>query len=417
MINFLDEDVERDIMEELGMINVDYIINIPKNLYYFGLEPLKERYTYQLSKEWMPDTFKKYKYINFIDVKGDYDKSQGIKVGYVLDAVGRGKYAMAQCTNFLKALEAGEVCDGDIIFLQDFFTPGLDSIFYALDLYGIKVKLYSMLHAQSVDEYDFTYGMKHWMRHYELGLDSRHTGIFVGSTIHKQQLREAGFKAPIHVVSLPFHYEMAKEVVLPKDVELATKQKNRRKNIVFTSRYDKEKNPYFMMQVAERFLDTHSEYTWTITTSGKELKSSMPGVVEDLYKLSVRQPRFIIRTNLSKEEYYEELLTSKILFNSSLQDYVSWTVIEGATFGIDICFPNFRSFPEFIPDNRMYKAFEIESALKLLDKIIEKPKTHFNIPYISDLGRRVEGHIIANGIEGEINIWHETKYCEKLAYQ
>jgi hypothetical protein len=41
---------------------------------------------------------------------------------------------------------------------------------------------------------------------YELGLDKRMTGIFVGSTtVHKQQLREAGFNAPIHVVSLPIH--------------------------------------------------------------------------------------------------------------------------------------------------------------------------------------------------------------------
>ena len=30
------------------------------NIFYFGLEPLKARYTYQLSQHWMPDTFKKY---------------------------------------------------------------------------------------------------------------------------------------------------------------------------------------------------------------------------------------------------------------------------------------------------------------------------------------------------------------------
>ena len=407
----LEEQIERNIMEKLG------ILKKPTNLYYFGLEPLKERYTYQLSKEWMPETFKKYKHINFIDVKGDYDKTQGIKVGSVLDATGRGKYSLAQCTNFLKAIENGEVFNGDIIFLQDFFTPGMDSIFYALDLYGIKVKLYSMLHAQSVDEYDFTYGMKNWMRHYELGLDSKHTGIFVGSTIHKEQLRQAGFKASIHVVSLPYHEELAKSVILGENVLVRTNHPNRKKNIVFTSRFDKEKNPYFMMQVAERFLSKHLDYTWTITTSGKELKSSMEGVVEDLYKLGERQPRFIIKTNLTKEEYYKELHESKVLFNSSLQDYVSWTVIEGTTFGIDICFPKFRSFPEFIPDDRMYKAFEIKSALNLLEDIIKNTRTHFDIPYISDLGRKIEGYIVTNGIEKEINIWHETKYCEKLIYE
>ena len=43
--------------------------------------------------------------------------------------------------------------------------------------------------AQSVDEYDFTYNMKNWMRHYELGLDERLSGIFVGSTVNRNELK------------------------------------------------------------------------------------------------------------------------------------------------------------------------------------------------------------------------------------
>jgi len=381
-----------------------------KNLFYFGLEPLKERYTYQLSKEWMPETFKKYKNINFIDIEGDYEKTEGIKVGYVLDAVGRGKYSLAQCSNFLKIIEEGGVKNGDIIFLQDFFTPGLDSIFYALDLYGIKVKLYSMLHAQSVDEYDFTYGMQHWMRHYELGIDSRHTGIFVGSTIHKEQLRQAGFKAPIHIVSLPIHKELALNV-LPNYKSLKKENK-----VIFTSRLDKEKNPYFMLEVAKDFLNKNPDWQWIITTSGNKIKSSLDNLTNDLYNYAEIEPRFIIRENLTKEEYYQELATSKILFNSSLQDYVSWTVIEGTLFGCDICFPNFRSFPDFIEYFKMYKPFFKDSALKQLNECVLN-KLDSNLDYIasiSDLGRQIEGYIICNGIDHEINIWHESEYCKKL---
>ena len=73
--------------------------------------------------------------------------------------------------------------DGDALFLQDYWHPGIESILYALDLYGISVEIYAMLHAQSVDEYDFTYNMKNWMRHYELGLDERLSGIFVGTAL------------------------------------------------------------------------------------------------------------------------------------------------------------------------------------------------------------------------------------------
>ena len=45
-----------------------------------------------------------------------------------------------------------KVQDGDIIFLQDYWTQGVEAIWYALDLYGYKdIKVYTMCHAQSVD--------------------------------------------------------------------------------------------------------------------------------------------------------------------------------------------------------------------------------------------------------------------------
>ena len=58
-----------------------------KTIWYFGLEPLKARYTYQLCKEWIPDTFKEYP-VRFVEVEGNYDNDQQIKVGVVLDAIG-----------------------------------------------------------------------------------------------------------------------------------------------------------------------------------------------------------------------------------------------------------------------------------------------------------------------------------------
>ena len=102
-----------------------------------------------------------------------------------------------------------------------------------------------MLHAQSVDEYDFTYPMRSWMRGFELGLDKRMTGIFVGSTIHKDQLREAGFESPIHVVSLPLHLEMTLDKYPEYD-----KEAKKKSIFVYSSRLEKEKNSFFMMAVA-----------------------------------------------------------------------------------------------------------------------------------------------------------------------
>ena len=382
-----------------------------RNIWYFPLEPLKARYTMQLSYEWMPATFAPYEKsgdIKFNFVEGEFDPDQQIKIGAVLDAVGRGKFAMSQCANFLDMLNRDEVNDGDIIFLQDYWHPGIESILYAIDLYGIDLKIYSMLHAQSVDEYDFTYPMRNWMRGFELGLDKRMTGIFIGSTVHKEQLREAGFTAPIHVVSLPIHKE-ATLAKLPGHDSL-----DKQDVIVYSSRLDKEKNPFFMMEVAKEFLKQKPDFEWHVTTSGKEFRSMLPGAIDALNKLAKEEPRFKLLNGLTKEEYYTELATCRIQFNSALQDYVSWTVIEATAFGADIVYPNFRSFPEFIDSDRMYKPFDVQSAIDTLHDVLDAPKTHYDIVDTSDLGRQMEGYIIANDYDKEICVWHEKEYCKHL---
>lgn len=375
-----------------------------KNIWYFGLEPLRERYTYQLSNEWTPESYKGYD-VKFISLYGKSGSGQ-IKNGQVLDAVDRGIYSMSQVASMLKRID--EVQDGDVILLQDFWTPGIEAVFYALDLYGIKVKLYSMLHAQSVDEYDFTYHMRKWMRGFELGMAARHDGIFVGSSIHKEQLRAIGFECGIHVVGLPIHKRMAMSEL--KHV------KPKKNQIVFTSRYDKEKNPYFMLEVAKQFLSLNPSWEWIVTTSGSEFRSSLPGFVDYMYEFAKNHPGFVMKKGLSKEEYYEVLSESKIQFNSSLQDYVSWTVIESTMFGCDICYPNFRSFPEFVDEDRMYKPFDVFSALKVLSNMIigDGLKSHPEISQTCDLGRRLEAEIVVNGSDVEYNVWHEKELIKNI---
>jgi glycosyltransferase involved in cell wall biosynthesis len=378
-----------------------------RKIFYFGLEPLEARYTYQLCKEWMPDTFKKYDNFEFVDIEGNFNPDKKIKVGVVLDAVGRGVFSLSQCSNFLQKIENGEVKDNDVLFLQDFWTPGLDSIFYALDLYGIKLKVYAMIHAQSVDEYDFTHSMKDWMRFYELGLDNKLTAAFVGSTVHKEQLRQAGFKTPIHVVSLPIH--------IGKTLEYGPNEVTEKKNIVlYTSRLDKEKNPFFMLKIARTFLNSFPDYEWHLTTSGS-LKSNLEGVIEDIRLMEGKYPRFKVFEKITKQEYYQKLAESKIQFNSSLQDYVSWTALEASLFHCDLVYPNFRSFPEFIPEERMYMPFSEKSALQVLNNATQVSLRHTDIVLNSDIGRLLEGFIVCNDYEGpELNIWHEKDYILNL---
>jgi glycosyltransferase involved in cell wall biosynthesis len=380
-----------------------------RKLFYFGLESLASRYTGQLTNEWAPAAFNSFSdQMEFVNIPGD-DKEHGdVAVGMVLDAVGRGIYSMSQVQYFLNLIRKGEVKENDIVYFADYWTPGLESIFYALDLYKIKnVKFYARNWAQSMDEYDFTYQMRDWMRWYELGLDSKLSGVFCGSTEHKNLMVQAGFKAPIHVLNLPVH----KHLTLDR-----LKDYNGYKvdNVIYCSRLDKEKNPFFMLEVAEKFLGQHPDWTWTITTSSSKIRSNVPGVAEAVYALAEKNPRFIVKENLTKDQYYAVLAQSSIQFNSALQDWVSFTCIEATLFGCDIVYPDFRSFKEFVPKDRKYHAFDVDDAVFVLSYAKD---TLRNYSYISDLahiGLHLEGYIMANDITEELNVWQESEYCKSL---
>lgn len=382
-----------------------------KTIWYLPLEDVKSRYTNQLCNFWIPDALQYFKK-NDTQIKTIIGKTviSDIKVGHVLDATGRGIFSLTQMANFLEEINKGNVKEGDSVYIQDYWTPGLEAVQYAFDLYKLKdIKVYSMLHAQSVDEYDFTYSMRDWMRPVELAYDKIHMngGIFVGSTIHKTQLRNAGFKAPIHVVSLPFGYAEVYNRMsqFPRNVENA---------VVFCSRMDTEKNPMFMMDLAEKFLEEHKDWKFYITTSGKTIRGNVQEVIDRAYNLAKKNNRFIILENLSKDQYYETLCKSKIQLNTSLQDYVSWTLLEAAVADCDICYPNFRSFPEILPKDRMYNTWSLDSAMKVLNNCIKNPRTHQNIAQLSNMGRLMEGYIINNGINKEVNIWINPKEFHKV---
>jgi len=374
-----------------------------RRLFYFGLEPLAARYTKQLCEDWFPKAVAAVSPSTlFVKIEGCQVEAQ-ITVGAVLDATGRGMYACRQVENFMREIRSGSVSNDDAIFLQDFWTPGFEAVPYALHLYGLTgVKIYSMLHAQSVDEYDFTWGMRHWMRPMEVGLSRVHTAVFVGSTIHRDQLRVAGFECPIHVVGLPIS-------VSAVEAQMPAMLSQRERKVVFTSRLDREKNPRFMLEVARLFLLRYKDWTWCVTTSAADFRSNEPETLKEIVEFAQDEPRFKLLSGLTKEQYYNELATAAIQFNCSLQDYVSWTLLEACIAGCNLVYPHFRSFPEILPAQNMYQAFDMRSVLRLLSEKVQCRCLGFrSIAMQCDAGRVLEAEIVCGlrNPDNEVNIWH-----------
>ncbi len=390
-----------------------------RTVWYLPLEKVQNRYTEQM-RGWVTDSFKRSQTMfphQFVVILGDQE-DDSINTGVVLDAFKRSRYAMSQVSRLLREMELGRVNDGDVIYFQDYWHPGIEAIPYALHMMGLHgVRFYTFNWAQSVDMYDFTYGMKRWMRGIELGYDQFLDGVFVGSTIHKDLMRKAGFTAPIHVTGQNISYDS----ITGKMQQLYASQKQ----VIFSSRLDKEKRPEFMLNVAERFLEQHTDWKWVISTGAPGVRSNVEGVASKVKKLSVKQSRFVVKVNMTKQDYYDELQKSAIQFNCSLQDFVSFTLLEACIARCDIAYPDFRSFKECVPSDRRYH-FDPDndspsSALYLLEKLVGGPRrTHDEIARRCNRGRLMLPNIMLSGEWGldtddlsEFNVWKENRQWPK----
>lgn len=376
---------------------------------YLPLEPVASRYTYDLCNKddgWMVATLKTASWRRFFygGVTLATHLRPDIKTGAVLDAYTRSAYAMKQCEWVCGLLDHGLLKNGDVLFLQDFWTPGLEAILYCAHMCNVRLRIYAMVHAQSVDQYDFTHDMRHWMRPIELGYAKVMSGLFVASSIHKEQLRLAGVECPIHVVSLPYD-----ERINANKYRINGSSKDR--TVIYSSRIDKEKQPEFMLRVAKSFLETLPQWRWVVTTSSAQLRSyNNSGFIKELRAFARRNKRFIIKEGLTKQEYHRELEGASIQFNCSLQDYVSWTLIEACHHRCFPVYPNFRSFPECLPPTILYKPWSDGHAVRRLLEaardgngcVEEVQKRVLNA---SLQGRFALARTVYHGLTNEINVW------------
>ena len=99
-------------------------------LYYLPLEQYIERYTSMMSCKggWTEDNFKKDK-VKFKRIDGKCLRSN-IETGQVLDCHGRPYFSMSQIMKLIKLLNLGKITDKDTIYVEDFFHPGIESLFY-----------------------------------------------------------------------------------------------------------------------------------------------------------------------------------------------------------------------------------------------------------------------------------------------
>jgi hypothetical protein len=368
-----------------------------------GLEPYKARYTLQL-QDWNVAVFKR-REIDFIVVPGEtLSNDQAIVTGQVLDAHGRTYFGMSQLMNLIKMMKAGEINDEDVIYFEDMFQPGIESLPYILKQidYAHRPRIYVRCLAQSIDPDDFVHvwDMQDFMGHYEKMVDSFVDGVLATNEEMVMHMKIAGWKSPIYNISgLAFG-----KAEVRSRVKTIKPFNERQLRVVFSARWDQEKQPDFYMDLIEEFFIRNPgvDVEFCVCSGGK-LKSNNESYMLRTQEM-VKAGKLKIYENLEKNEYYDIVNDSRVVFNCALQDWVSNTVSEADALGCNVLYPAYRSFPEtFANDHtRMYVPWSIDDALNKLMILLGNP--HPNLGRISDYNNGTIDRIcnILQGIGGDM---------------
>jgi hypothetical protein len=308
------------------------------------------------------------------------DNTKSIQVGQVLDAHGRSYFGMSQMMNLVQMMRNGEVTGEDVVFFEDMFQPGIESLPYIMDQIPLhqRPKVWLRCLAQAVDPDDFVHvwHMNRWMSMYEAMCNEFATGILASNEEMVAHMKIANWRAPIYNISgLAFDKSEVQE-----RVDSVKPFDQRAKRVVFAARWDQEKQPDFYMDIAEEIGGYSTEFA---VLQGGPLRSNNPKYIERARALEA-QGKLKIYENLKKNEYYNILNDSRVLFNCALQDWTSNTVSEADALGCNVLFPAYRSFPEIFANDhtRLYVPWSKEDALSKMYNLVHKP--HDDVGKISD---------------------------------
>jgi hypothetical protein len=344
-----------------------------RKLFYMGLEPYEGRYTLQL-QQWNESVFRR-RGIDYVVVPGQtIDNTKAISVGQVLDAHGRSFFGMSQMMNLVQMMRSGEVTGEDVVYFEDMFQPGIESLPYIMDQipHHQRPRVFVRCLAQAIDPDDFVHvwGMGKWMSLYEKMVNEFATVLATNEEM-VAHMRIAGYEAPIYNISgLAF----GKEEVLARVNNQVKPWAERANRVVFAARFDQEKQPDFFMDLIEAWHRNNMPKVEFAVLSGGPLRSNNPKYLGRAAQLEERGMLKIYK-DLQKNEYYNIVNDSKVLFNCALQDWVSNTVSEADTLGCNVLYPAYRSFPEtFANDHtRMYVPWSQQDAFDKLTTLLKAP--------------------------------------------
>jgi hypothetical protein len=277
--------------------------------------------------------------------------------------------------NLVQMMRSGEVTNEDVIYYEDMFQPVIESLPYIMDQIPAsqRPRVFVRCLAQAIDPDDFVHvwGMAKWMSTYEQMVNCFVTGVLATNEEMVAHMRIANWTAPIYNISgLAF----GKAEVLSRVNNQVKPWAERSNRVVFAARFDQEKQPDFFMDLIEAWHHNNMPKVEFAILSGGPLRSNNPRYLERAAQMEA-VGKLKIYKDLQKNDYYNLVNDSRVLFNCALQDWVSNTVSEADSLGCNVLYPAYRSFPEtFANDHtRMYVPWSQQDAFDKLTQLLVAP--------------------------------------------
>ena len=297
-----------------------------RTLYLVDLESVETRYTSQW-KSLLPKQLRDH------DIKteiiGGGETPKNASPGAFLNFSGTNSYKSSQLIAISNLFATNQIKEGDYFLYTDAWNPTVIQLKYMSELLGIPIKIGGLWHAGSYDPQDFLgrlIGDKPWVRSAEHSMFSCYDHNFFATKFHVEMFANCfgdqtadelmAENDGVKIVGWPMEYL---HNTFAKFVRDYTLKKNK---IIFPHRLAPEKQLEIFKDLAKEM----PEYEWYVAQEKR----------------------------LAKEDYYEHLWESKIVFSANLQETLGISMYEGALLGTFPLVPDRLSYTEMWDEHFKY---------------------------------------------------------------
>lgn len=312
-------------------------------LIYVPVERRKDRYTSNLY-DWTRKAFQRHG-VAYDTVEGSYSSSTG--KGTIYDWANRSRWTAVQNYRLIERYQSGQIQEGDVIYFEDVLHPGVEGLRLAMP----DIPFWGWLHGTCFDRHDFMARIPFGQEWEEMLGRGVYTGMFTANQALADLYKE-GLELDCCTKLIPSGHVWDSEMVLEQG-GIDPRTTKRRDRVVWSSRWDKCKDPMRFLELARHSKEHGNQYQFVVCTANSDIRSDDPHLVDELMRASL-EGTVQVMTDLHKKEYYNILATSKVLFSSSMMDWTSYILLEGAAFGCYPMFPDTRSFQEALRGSKDY---------------------------------------------------------------